>query len=60
MGSSYNPAAWVTFFSAQVGASAALAVLIFVAVSINLARIVEARALVARAAKALFTFTIHR
>jgi hypothetical protein len=43
-----------------VGASAALAVLIFVAVSINLARIVEARALVARAAKALFTFTIHR
>jgi hypothetical protein len=56
MGSSYNPAAWTTFFSAEVGASAALAGLIFVAVSINLAPIVEARPLVARAAKALFTF----
>jgi hypothetical protein len=57
MASSYNPSAWTTFFSAQVGASAALAGLIFVAVSINLARIAEERLLVARAAKALFTFT---
>jgi hypothetical protein len=56
MGSSYNPAAWTTFFSAEVGASATLAGLIFVAVSINLARIVAERVLVARAAKALFTF----
>jgi modulator of FtsH protease len=54
MGAAYNPAVWSTFFSAQAGASAALAGLIFVAVSINLPKIIVARALVARAAKALF------
>ncbi|MGO9437834.1 MAG: hypothetical protein ACLP00_26475 [Terracidiphilus sp.] len=57
MAAAYNPALWSTFFSAQVGASAALAGLIFVAVSINLPKIVPQPLLVARAAKALFTLT---
>lgn len=55
MGTAYNPASWTTFFSAQVSASAALAGLTFVAVSINLAQIVKQRQLVARAAKALLS-----
>jgi hypothetical protein len=53
MGTAYNPASWTTFFSAQVSASSALAGLTFVAVSINLAKIVQQRPLVARAAKSL-------
>ena len=53
MGAAYNPAAWTSFFSAQVSASAALAGLIFVAISINLQRILEGRMLVARCALAL-------
>jgi hypothetical protein len=53
MGAAYNPADWSTFFSAEVGASAALTGLIFVAVSINLSNIIEMHQLVARAAKAL-------
>jgi modulator of FtsH protease len=57
MGSGYNPAIWSTFFSAEVGASAALTGLIFVAVSINLAQIVDQSRLVTRAAKALFGLT---
>jgi hypothetical protein len=57
MSFAYNPAAWSSFFSAQVSASAALVGLLFVAVSINLAKIVESRQLVARSAKALFTVT---
>jgi hypothetical protein len=57
MGTAYNPAGWTTFFSAQVSASAALAGLAFVAVSINLAQIVKQRQLVARAAKALLSLT---
>ena len=55
MGSGYNPAAWTGFFSAEVGASAALAGLIFVAVSINLAQIVKLKQLVSRSAKALLS-----
>jgi hypothetical protein len=51
----YNPAVWLTFFAAQIGASAGLTGLIFVAVSINLKQIVELPHLVARSAKALFT-----
>jgi hypothetical protein len=54
MPAAFNPVAWSTFFSAQAGASAALTGLIFVAVSINLPKIVVLRSLVARAAKALF------
>lgn len=57
MGSGYNAGAWAGFFSAQIGASAALAGLIFVAVSINLSRIVAVPHLVARSAKAVFTLT---
>ncbi len=55
MGSAYNPAAWSGFFSAEVGASAALAGLIFVAVSINLSQIVKQKQLVSRSAKALLS-----
>jgi hypothetical protein len=55
MESAYNPAAWSGFFSAEVGASAALAGLIFVAVSINLAQIVKQTQLVSRSAKALIS-----
>jgi hypothetical protein len=54
LGPAYNPADWSTFFSAEVGASAALVGLLFVAVSINLAQIIKMRQLVARSAKALF------
>jgi len=53
----YNPAAWSSFFSAQVSASAALAGLIFVAVSINLTTILAGRLLIARSAQALCTLT---
>lgn len=55
MGSAYNPAAWSGFFSAELGASATLAGLIFVAVSINLAQIVKLKQLVSRSAKALLS-----
>ncbi len=55
MESAYNPAAWTGFFSAEVGASAGLAGLIFVAVSINLAQIVKETHLVSRSAKALLS-----
>jgi len=55
MGTAYNPAAWTGFFSAEVGASAGLAGLIFVAVSINLAQIVKQKQLVSRSAKALLS-----
>jgi hypothetical protein len=44
---------WDSFFVAQVGASAALTGLVFVALSINLSRIIEERVLVGRAAEAL-------
>ena len=44
---------WSNFFAAEIGASAALAGLIFVAVSINLAQIVKNPLLVSRCAKAI-------
>jgi hypothetical protein len=53
--SGYDPSVWSNFFSAEAGASATLTGLIFVAVSINLSKIVAMRLLIARAAKALFT-----
>lgn len=46
---------WSSFFSTVASASAALTGLIFVAVSINLSKIIESRLLIARAAKALFS-----
>jgi len=51
----YAPALWTSFFSAEVGASAALTGLLFVAVSINLSKIVALPHLTPRAAKALAT-----
>jgi modulator of FtsH protease len=44
---------WAAFFTAEVGASAALAGLVFVALSINLRDIIVDSALVGRAAQAL-------
>jgi hypothetical protein len=49
----YIPAQWSTFLSAEVGASAALAGLLFVAVSINLSRIIANPHLTPRVVKAL-------
>jgi len=51
----YNLAQWSNFFSAQVGASAALTGLLFVAISINLPKIVANPQLASRSAKALAT-----
>ena len=51
----YVPAPWSNFFSAELGASAALTGLLFVAISINLARILAFPHLTPRAAKALTT-----
>ncbi len=49
----YTASAWTSFFSAQVSASATLTGLLFVAVSINLTRILEFQQLAALTAKAL-------
>jgi modulator of FtsH protease len=49
----YTPDAWDSFFVAQAGASAALAGLLFVGVSINLREIVSDARLSRRAAEAL-------
>jgi len=57
MSAAYSIGEWSEFFSAQVAASAALAGLIFVAVSINLAKILAGSNLIARSAKAIFTLT---
>ena len=48
-----DAAAWGTFFAAALGATATLIGLLFVAVSINLGRVVAARALLARAGETL-------
>jgi hypothetical protein len=49
----YTPGAWSNFFSAETSASAGLVGLLFVAISINLPKIVVVPQLVKRAAKAL-------
>jgi hypothetical protein len=46
-------AAWTNFLSVEAGAAAALAGLIFVAISINVKKIIEYRGVAARAAEAL-------
>lgn len=51
----YDAARWTSFFSAETSASAALTGLLFVAISINLLRIVANPALAARSLKALVT-----
>ena len=53
MSLSYDAAQWSNFFIAEVGASAALVGLLFVAVSINLDRIIELPSLPGRAFEAL-------
>ena len=52
-GAAYSSAAWSNFCSAEVSAAAALTGLLFVAVSINLAKIVAFPQLTPRAGKAL-------
>jgi modulator of FtsH protease len=49
----YDPGNWAALFGAEISASAALTGLIFVAVSINLARILEFAALPPRVLKAV-------
>jgi hypothetical protein len=58
LGTAYNPALWATFFSAEASASAALTGLLFVAISINLQKVVMLPEVTARAAKALATLTV--
>jgi modulator of FtsH protease len=53
MGIAYDTAQWGNFFFAEVGASAALVGLLFVAVSINLAKIIAFPSLPGRAFEAL-------
>jgi hypothetical protein len=49
----YTTADWEELFLAEAGASAALAGLLFVAISINLTKILEVRGLVGRAGEAI-------
>jgi hypothetical protein len=49
----YTTAGWGELFLAEAGASAALAGLLFVAISINLTKILEVRGLVGRAGEAI-------
>lgn len=53
----FDAARWTSFFSAETSASAALTGLLFVAISINLLRIVANPALAARSLKALVTLS---
>ena len=53
MNSDLNPAAWGTFFAATLGGAATLTGLLFVAVSINLNRVVLNTRLLARAGETL-------
>lgn len=53
----YDPAAWSDFFVANAGASAALAGLVFVGVSINVDEIIASRRLIGRALEAFAMLT---
>lgn len=55
--SGFNIDAWHDFFAAQAAAGAALAGLVFVAMSINLERLLSARAVQGRAVEALLLLT---
>jgi modulator of FtsH protease len=55
----YNPADWVPFFTAVIAAAASLTGLLFVAVSINLDKIIKGgKSLPARAAETLATLVL--
>jgi hypothetical protein len=56
-GAGYEPQAWESFAVAEVGAAAALAGLLVVAASINIARILEYRGVTARLGGTLALFT---
>jgi hypothetical protein len=49
---------WQPYFVAQIGASAALTGLVFVALSINLSRIIDAPTLIGRAAEAVLLLVL--
>ncbi|MGB0094649.1 MAG: hypothetical protein WBP81_19215 [Solirubrobacteraceae bacterium] len=52
----YDPNAWTEFAAAAAGASAVLAGLVFVAVSINLEKVLEVKGLPGRAGETIATF----
>ena len=54
----YDYDAWTEFFLGMLGATAALTGLLFVAISINVERILETEGLAARAAEALAAFLL--
>jgi len=54
----YAPEAWETFAAANAGAAAALAGLVFVGVSINVAQIVQSKRLVGRGLEAFTLLTM--
>lgn len=56
MDHAYTTAGWENFYFAEVGASAALVGLLFVAVSINLTKIIAVKTLPTRATEALMLF----
>jgi len=58
MRSGYATAPWANFFVAEVGASAALVGLLFVAVSINLTKIIQRPTLPGRAFEALIILVV--
>ena len=58
MNFAYSTSAWANFFVAEVGASAALVGLLFVAVSINLTKIIEYPSLPGRAFEALIVLVV--
>jgi hypothetical protein len=58
MGFAYSTVGWINFFVAEVGASAALVGLLFVAVSINLTKIIQHPSLPGRAFEALTVLVV--
>ena len=57
MSAAYDPTAWTSFFAAETGAAAALTGLVIVAVSINLAMLIEDRSILGRAGETVSLLT---